>query len=841
MLFILTLIIYLSSFLSAQQSGVYADCNTYGLIFSNPGDTNGCEYNIVTDDGILLNPVEFKPPLPIDDSMYIHFSYEYTNNYSCQGEPVIIHCFEVVDSFKFCEAEIEIYRVDCDSLEEGIDCGENIYSFVAFTNPEATSLIWKINNKVVSLEESFVYNFTEPGDYSVKLETLTEDTCFATAVEHVYIGTDPSDSCWVDFTYKEIPENDSLIVYQFIPMVSDSIIDIAWYVDGELASVKPGFTFHFDETGSHEVCINVETISGCEVSNCNEIFINPCEINVDIKYYLADSLEEETNFPTYHIYGVLDVDQPVNWIWEIDGQIVSYNKAFEYTFTDKGYYPIEVSVLNENDCQGSDYDTIVVDSQPSYCQANFYYYNVSSEDSLNYFPSNGKTIQFINTSKGEDLIYTWDLGDGVITSEKNPLHTYSLPGVYNVSLLIQSKAFSCYDSIAMQVYVGSGSDCYADFYYYKIDSSDSISNSDSILSMANTYQFIHTSDGIDLSYNWYFDDGITSTEANPVHTFNHPGVYNVILFVESSTTNCSDSIIKQVVVDSVLNCNAYFEYCIYNEITKDSNYIDSSMSAQEKMIVGFKNLSTPDNYISYWNFGDGTYSQEKNPVHRYQKSGVYEVCLKIYNSYGCSAIYCESIKVGILDCEVDFTYDIIVPSCEGFNVAYDFKPITSGQAVSYLWSFGDGETSFVDDPIHMYEHYGSYEICVQAYFYDGCTANKCKSINFGQDDIDSTFIRKCSVTPVIDLEQSEHVSLKELYPVPAQSTLTLIIESDKEQQVQIELIDLLGKNYKLYSNQWLSAGENHIELDLNGLKTGNYIYMMTSDSGVARGQIIIVE
>jgi hypothetical protein len=280
---------------------------------------------------------------------------------------------------------------------------------------------------------------------------------------------------------------------------------------------------------------------------------------------------------------------------------------------------------------------------------------------------------------------------------------------------------------------------------------------------------------------------------------------------------------------------------MYNEITNDSNYVDSSMYGQEKMIVGFKNLSFPDNYTSYWNFGDGTYSREKNPVHKYQNSGVYEVCLTIYSSYGCSATYCESIKVGIPDCEVDFTYDIVVPGCEGFNVAYDFKPIASTQAVSYHWSFGDGETSSEYNPLHMYEQYGSYEVCVQAYFYDGCITNKCKVIYFGQDDIDSAFIRKCSVTPLQDLEQAESVMLKELYPVPAQHSLTLIIESEKVQQVQIELFDLLGKNHRLYSNQWLSAGKNQIELDLIGLKTGNYIYRMTSSSGVTRGQIIIVE
>jgi PKD repeat protein len=844
MLLGLTLVFYLSSFTSAQQTGTIPDCNVYGFIFGNPGDTNGCEYNILTDDGVLLNPVEFKPPLPIVDSVYIHFSYELTNNYSCQGEPVIIHCFDVVDSLKYCEAAIELYRVDCDSANDGIDCEGNIYQFVAITNPKAISLTWSINSKVVSRDESFIHNFTEPGNYQVSLETLTEDTCYAKAVKYINVPSNPIDSCWVTYRYKETFNNDSSVTYEFYPSASDSIAGFLWYVDGELVSEDPELSIQFTEPGSHNVCIKVETIAGCEAEYCNEIYINPCEINVGIVYYPVDSITENKDSLTYHIYGVTDADnEPVSWVWRIEGQVVSTQRAFDHTFTEDGYYPIDVSVSNEIGCQGQSYDTIVIEGLVEYCQAGFYYYEVTFEDSLDNSQVDGRTIQFINTSAGEGLQYTWNFGDGTSSSEENPAHTYSSTGVYDVSLLIHSYTTNCYDSILMQVKVGTSTDCYAGFYYYEISLGDSIDDQlGENLSYGKTYQFINTSEGMGLSYDWYFGDGVSSSEENPVHTFSQPGLYDVILTIESANNYCYDTVIKKVSVDSIImNCKAYFEYCMYNENTDDSSYYDTVVSGQGNLIVGFKNLSVPANYSSFWDFGDGTYSYEKNPVHRYQESGVYEVCLKITSPGGCSDTYCEFVKAGIPDCEVDFTYNVIVPSCEGFNIAYEFNPVSTSNAVSYTWTFGDGETSSANNPIHLYESYGVYEICVQAYYDDECIAKKCKKIDFRQADIDSAFLKKCLSTPVIVLEQKEGISLKEIYPLPAKGSLTIIIESVKEQQVQIELVDILGKNYKLYSNEWLNAGENILELDLSGLKTGNYVYMLTSDLEVTRGQIIIVE
>jgi len=46
-----------------------------------------------------------------------------------------------------------------------------------------------------------------------------------------------------------------------------------------------------------------------------------------------------------------------------------------------------------------------------------------------------------------------------------------------------------------------------------------------------------------------------------------------------------------------------------------------------------------------WDFGDGSYSNEASPVHKYEKDGIYNVCLKIATNDQCTSEYCQTISV----------------------------------------------------------------------------------------------------------------------------------------------------------------------------------------------------
>lgn len=61
-------------------------------------------------------------------------------------------------------------------------------------------------------------------------------------------------------------------------------------------------------------------------------------------------------------------------------------------------------------------------------------------------------------------------------------------------------------------------------------------------------------------------------------------------------------------------------------------------------IFEFENYSTgADSY--YWDFGDGSFSTDEDPVHEYSYPGIYEVQLMVENSYGCTSFSTVLLEV----------------------------------------------------------------------------------------------------------------------------------------------------------------------------------------------------
>ncbi|MGB9200896.1 chitobiase/beta-hexosaminidase C-terminal domain-containing protein, partial [Methanobacterium sp.] len=121
-------------------------------------------------------------------------------------------------------------------------------------------------------------------------------------------------------------------------------------------------------------------------------------------------------------------------------------------------------------------------------------------------------------------------------------------------------------------------------------------------------QFLDQSTGNITQYNWDFEDGTTSTQENPSHTFNDPGVYTVIETVTGpggSDTTSMNIDVKYPAVTASFTVN----------IT----------SGTAPLSIQFTDSST-NNPVSWsWIFGDGTASTEQNPTHTYTTPGTYNV------------------------------------------------------------------------------------------------------------------------------------------------------------------------------------------------------------------------
>ena len=134
------------------------------------------------------------------------------------------------------------------------------------------------------------------------------------------------------------------------------------------------------------------------------------------------------------------------------------------------------------------------------------------------------TVQFINKSQhGES--YTWDFGDRQYSSEKDPVHTYFVPGTYLVKLTVHNIAGESVRNGVIEVYQNPS----AIFDAYPKD----VVNNEQIVIFYSYSYFAE-------SWLWRFGDGETSAEENPWHKYESPGSYTVSLLV-STHEGCVDS------------------------------------------------------------------------------------------------------------------------------------------------------------------------------------------------------------------------------------------------------------------------------------------------------------
>lgn len=123
-------------------------------------------------------------------------------------------------------------------------------------------------------------------------------------------------------------------------------------------------------------------------------------------------------------------------------------------------------------------------------------------------------INFTDSSTGNPSGWLWDFGDGTTSAEKNPEHTYTTPGTYDVSLIIHTPLQR--SGMRIPGYIFAGSPPVPDF---------TVDRHEGVVPLQVCFE--DQSTGSPEAYFWDFGDGTTSTEKNPEHTYTLPGNYRV--------------------------------------------------------------------------------------------------------------------------------------------------------------------------------------------------------------------------------------------------------------------------------------------------------------------------
>lgn len=109
-----------------------------------------------------------------------------------------------------------------------------------------------------------------------------------------------------------------------------------------------------------------------------------------------------------------------------------------------------------------------------------------------------------------------------------------------------------------------------------------------------------------------------------------------------------------------------------------------------------------------WSFDDGTTSDLTDPnSHTYTEPGIYRIRLTISNTF-CEATIARNLVVEPADPVIDFSADVL-EGCNPLTVQFmNSSEFTDPD--TYYWEFGDGNTSFAENPTHTYGRSGVYSV-----------------------------------------------------------------------------------------------------------------------------------
>lgn len=142
------------------------------------------------------------------------------------------------------------------------------------------------------------------------------------------------------------------------------------------------------------------------------------------------------------------------------------------------------------------------------------------------------------------------------------------------------------------------------------------------------FEDLSTAKSTIISWFWKFGDEAVSMDQNPIHTYTESGTYQVELTIQTDDGTSFSTTEK---INIVAPPFAFFdpnEKCDNTVVFSDNSFTRAS---EVKLWM--------------WDFGDGNYSLEKNPIHKFQKNEPQKVGLKIIDHNGCGDSISQTIHL----------------------------------------------------------------------------------------------------------------------------------------------------------------------------------------------------
>jgi gliding motility-associated-like protein len=569
-------------------------------------------------------------------------------------------------------------------------------SGIQFTasGPGGATYSWNFGDQSSGNGQNITHTYNTDGFDTVQMITTNTNGCKDTVTQVVYVydvlgsqqnlSANPTSGCIpLTIWFSEIPQTNTpnaSTPYNYPYPVTNYVWNFG---DGSpIVNTTTNPTSHtYTTAGNFHVSVTVTTQNGCTFTD-----------TIDVKAGIHGIVDSLTANPLhicnhsnvdFHAYahGVNPIDY--HWYYGTGDSNVTSSATDIHNYDTPGVFNAYVIISNYG-CFTTDtfHVTIRVDSP----KVRFSFMQ-SCDSPL--------SVKLIAHTLGADSI-RWVLGDGYSTTSDTLVHTFPTAGTWTIKLFGYNIASGCVDSAVTSAYL-----------FQLVP--NFVANDTAICRDASvTFTSSFTGGPAPTHYLWFINNANADTAQNMVYTFNTTGWYNIKLKIYD-IYNCSDTITRNHYILVAKPVDSFYAVPTVGCRPLWVQFIDSSTDVPGAFLVS-----------RFWNFGDGTSGTTAGPdtTHLYSVTGSYDIKTIVTDNLGCKDSLTLSQYINILHPVPAFSASNLFP-CPYTNVY--FSNTSTGNITGAFWHFGDGDTSSIISPNHIYTDTGIFTVKLVVWDSLGCS------------------------------------------------------------------------------------------------------------------------
>ncbi len=464
-----------------------------------------------------------------------------------------------------------------------------------------------------------------------------------------------------------------------------------WYVNGVLKDTSLNFTDTIHTTGTYIVKL-------VEVDSARCIIIDSAHatytVGVDAQ---ASFTSQRDSCSAFYTFQSTSTHPSAPIIWHFGNGDTSTAQTVYRTFPTNGLYQILLMTNPGTGCVDSAIQSIYFDSISHVAKASF-----SPPDSTGCEP---KGVAFFNTSNKFSTL-RWYLND-TLAATTYAFDTVLYKGQYTLKLVsIDSATCNKSDSSIMPIKITPYA--YPDFESIQDSCSFGVSFTNKTLLLP----------GDSVQYLWDFGNGITSALANPTIVFDTAGQYSVTLKANAGLA-CEETIVKSVVVTDLPGIlNAYFTAQPQESCTP--------------AIVRFQNQSS-NQQTQKWYYNNVLKSTALEFTDTFYTDTTINVLLVTESGITCIPADSFDTIINIHNATTSL-FTLLRDTCSPQVFYFNQSASDNNEPLSYIWYFGDGDSSSLTNPVHTYTSDSNYTVTLITNAGSFCADTSEQQMNYHQHE-----------------------------------------------------------------------------------------------------------